>query len=255
MCKLHELNSSNTTHDSQNFAILMLEKAKIPSSTFNNIVTQLVTKSASNETNITEATVKVPISTFTRMLEVSAEATGAITALKTSIGATVQRKELQDLISKSRDLITSVKTTASDMRKIVDNSKNSYRSGCTITLDDAVDALCDIKADDESSAASTKMAEFKKIMESEIKKGTMMVKRKEYKDNERQPSAKKNKTYIPAGTGIKKDSICNFCKKRGHWRGDYECVNHPLHEQWLERQNNGDDTKEAKTKENSAYFQ
>ena len=53
---------SHGAQEIQNVAILLLENAKLASATFNNIMTQLVTKSASRTQSVRETTILVPVS-------------------------------------------------------------------------------------------------------------------------------------------------------------------------------------------------
>ena len=205
MCSL-----SQGVQESQNFAILLLENAKLSSSTFNNIATQLARKSSNIPADATESSV-VQSQIFTDMLERAAEVDGAIKAWEMSAGITAHDEVTHELISRTRNMITSVKKTASDIRKSCENTATIVSMKYTIRLDDAVDALCDMKADEEL-ATKPKDSET-------LKQGSMMMKRKYDRDEDRQHPAKKTRFYIPAGTGIKKNSICNSCKKPGHWKG------------------------------------
>lgn len=114
----------------------------------------------------------------------------------------------QNLIDNTRSIAGSVKTMVSDVRRASEHQKATSRSNYSITHDDAVDALCDMKAD-EDVANDTSDGHIP------IRKGAIMMKRVELKDNDHHPPTKKQKIYIPAGTGKKKNSICNSCKKQG----------------------------------------
>lgn len=202
---------SHSPQESQNFAILSLENAKLPSATFNNIVTQLVTKSTTRVDNKIEATILVPVSIFNDMQAKITDAQNSLLPWETSTGPTAHSEALQDLIDTTRRLADFMTTTPSSVRKIPEYQKSSSRSNYAITLDDAEDALCDMKADE---GVATKIPESDE--QTLVKKDAMVMKRENLKDTDRQPPAKKYKVYIPAGTGKKRNSICNSCKKPGH---------------------------------------
>lgn len=233
---LNMSNSANGEKESQNFAILLLENAQLPSSTFNNIVTQLVTKSSSKQGIPETATVTLPSSTFVELIRISTAASQALSSWESAITTTTtaHNSETHQLILKTKTLIETTNKIAEGAQKENTELVQKDRQNIFITLDDAVDAICDIKADEEIIALGNATQDPGLKKEQHIKQGSMMTKRKEADNSFMQPPQKK--PYILPGTGKKKDSICMVCKKMGHWKGDYMCEEHPLHKQWLERQ-------------------
>ena len=192
------------------------------------------------------------------MLEKAATASTALSAWEAAVGPTVPNQPLQMALDQTRNMVAAVQNTASDVRRRSINTSNLEHSTYGITLDDAVDALCDIKADEDIETGKRRIRddEYKDESYSQ-KKGTMMGKRKEYQGAE--PfNVKRYKPYIPAGTGKKKDSVCHACKKVGHWKGDFVCEENSLQQQWAERnekKSHDANDKNVATNQSAAYFQ
>ena len=253
---LNMCNASQSVHESQNFAVLLLENAKLPSATFNNIVTQLVTKSLNKNDTISNSTVDVPISVFLDLSEKIVLMRDAMSKWETTLGISANTREIQELIEQSKMLTMTVDTACKDASKSWTKVQEDNRVTYSVALDDAVEALCDIKADEDTASQKFPVFDHKMHGDANIaKRGVMMTKRKETDFSVREPNRKK--PYILPGTGRKKDSICVACKIKGHWKGDFECEKHPMHQQWLERMSAKKDTEREKHISNDAtppYF-
>ena len=238
--------------ESQNFAILLLENAKLQSATFNNIVTQLITKSAARNDSASTARVNILDKTFETLLDQSKATTEAITTWESFNGTTVQNHQLHVLLDQTKNMAMTMRITAEDAQKLWESLKDTDRPSYAIALDDAVEALCDIKADEDTP-------EHKKKSEGEAeKKGAMMTKRKDRDETTQQPQRKRLTSYIPPGTGKKKDSKCVACGKMGHWKGDFVCEEHPMHQQWLankEGKKVSFENDPTASKKSNSYFQ
>lgn len=183
------------------------------------------------------ATVTLPASKFTELLSKCTAASEAASAWESAIttAPTVHTFQTYQLLAQTMTLIETAKTTVEDARKTWTAFNHNDRSVLSITLHDAVDAICDIKADEDIiSAGVSAFNPNSKMGQDVTMRGSMMMKRKETDCSTEHPQRKR--AYIPPGTGKKKDSICIACKKKGHWKGDFICENHQFHKQWLEKQ-------------------
>lgn len=82
---LNMYSSADGEREGQMFAILLLENAKLPASTFKNIVTQLITKSAGKQDKQKFSTITFPGSTLTDLLSMNTTASKAISSWEAAI--------------------------------------------------------------------------------------------------------------------------------------------------------------------------
>lgn len=235
---LNHCYAGNTSQDSQNFAMLLLENAKLPSSTFNNIVSILIAD-AKDKTRLLKKFFNIPREKFSAIEK----------SFETAINLW-NRFHIQPIPSEQQQLtVTKQQVQASwdDHKLSIDNAKsNKDRQGkedrvpYAITLEDAVAALKDIKSmdvphddkpnpvpDTPAPAAPHTTAEYKNS--GGAHRGTMLTKRSDYQGRndgvpfESRGSRFRFRTRIPANTGPKSKTRCVDCGELGHWRGDPEC--------------------------------
>ena len=129
-------------NEGQNFAILLLENASLPSSTFNNLVSHLSSKVNS------KASIEIPKSAWIQMAKINS----IRTAIKNMqhLWSSHQSKILDNFPAVT-DLQTHLETamqSSNEILKAIDKKKKRQFSGrqtLEITLDDAVEALSDMK--------------------------------------------------------------------------------------------------------------
>lgn len=198
--------------DSQNFAMLLLENANIPSSVYSAVVTQLVSAATARQTDDNG---KIYI---------------------------ISKGALHDTLSKLETIEQSHSTQGEDttvqdspdiqclpelqaIKKVIQNAINKNnrhekedRASFRVTLDDAVEALADVKVDDNRDTDAIKLKT----------NGTMMGKRSYNDSNDNSlkkfPRNTRNKIHIPNGEGPKARTRCRACGKPNHWYKDPECI-------------------------------
>lgn len=101
-------------NESQNFAVLLLENAKLPASTFNNIVTQLITKSTNRGAALKQFTVLVPMYKFNELLTQCPETSHALSEWNSSNTSTrkVQTRQTHQLLTQAMKVIEMTEKTA-----------------------------------------------------------------------------------------------------------------------------------------------
>lgn len=91
-------NSAQRIHESQNFAALLLENSNLISATFNDILIQVVTKSANRSSDDLTTLVNFPVNIFHDQKKKNALVTEALTNYKSTVGVTDNTRKFQDLI-------------------------------------------------------------------------------------------------------------------------------------------------------------
>ena len=127
-------------NESQNFAIFLLENAKLELATINSIVTQLIPKSAVRNDSVSTATVHMPLKIFETLLDQGKVTTEAITIWEKFKGTDVHDYQLQVLLDQTKNMAMTTRITAEDALKLWANLKDTDRPSYSITLDDAVEA-------------------------------------------------------------------------------------------------------------------
>lgn len=236
---LNHCRSRDTNQDSQNFAMLLLENARLTTSTFNNIVSILIAD-AKNKSD-TQIEVVCMSKTKYNAIESSCKESIELWNMYTmqsnapnEVDPAVTEQQVQASLEKHKTTIENAKSTKSRLRQ-------EDRVPYAISLEDAVAALKDIKTndaqqgDDPKPVPDAKSPAYHTTAESVnhgkkgILNGTMMTKRNGYQgrneDNHFDGNGyrKRPKAYIPANTGVKAHSRCIECGEHGHWRGDKEC--------------------------------
>lgn len=190
--------------DSQNFAMLLLENAKVPSSVYSTMITQMVA-SASNPHKTADNTIYV-ISKNT----LHAKLSKANLLLEPEGSSSSPDSAARDM----KDLIT---TAINSNERHSQEDHTSFR----VTLDNAVEVLTDIKVDDAD--AKTGNPKTKSL-------DSLPGKRRYPEGNERQDEHRpfsrypRNKGRIPYGQGPKAESNCRACNRPNHWYKDPECL-------------------------------
>jgi len=206
--------------DSQSFAMLLLENAKIPASVYSTVVTQLVTTATTRTEIIPES--KICLISKDKLETILAKATEAISMYQNlTIDATATEKEPTGQQSAYRAEVTSIRQIVSNALKANERHEQEDRTTFRVTLSDAVEVLSDIKVQDNE----------------QIKRyGSMLGKRdyidinqlrqqeQGYKGYTKYGKDKRQKQYIPNGQGPKAQSRCKACKEPNHWYKDPECI-------------------------------
>lgn len=205
---LNHCSSSSTEKDSQNFAMLLLENADIPSTVYSSIVTQLVSKAnergQANDDEICLATK----STLEGMKHHAQQSVMKYKNWRNSTSPQLPPIE-SDIILSNFELITN------EIHKIIQHNecnRDTDRAKFSITLGDAADALADVKVDDVNTPTSTQPTRVQ---------GTLLGKR--YASTPHYGQNKSSRTHIPVGTGPKANSKCRSCNQIGHWWRDPIC--------------------------------
>ena len=148
----------------------------------------------------------------------------------------MERGQLKNSSDVSKEILDSIQDLTSIFKNITSATRNKAsrkhkedRSAYKITLDDTVEALGDIKADEATSKAIQRKCKVDSTDPKELGNGidlrtTLLVKRKFFDTSEAgQDEFKRSKVYIPPGTGKKLRFPCKACGGMGHWRNDKEC--------------------------------
>lgn len=230
---LHHCDSSNVLQNTQNFAMILLEDARLPIYTFNNIFRVLAAgakegmHSTSTFFNIHEDKLK-ELQTGLDNIQadwnnckdvIPAPELNSTTSFNTAI-------TLGDNISQFRKDIFHIRIRG---RAILRNNRTQFM----ISLDDAVTSLEHIKCDFEKleKAFNNEPIPVKDAPPPKYDKpcsGTMMTSRTSYKPPKcssqytRKHSGKYPPKNIPGGTGPKPRSVSSECRERNHWFGREE---------------------------------
>ena len=199
---------------SQNFAMMLLENAKIPSSVYSTVVTQLVSQSQNTCSNpdekillISKAALK-SIAAKAKMIENTQQAS------TTAPDGASQVAETLEYLAQSNGIKQLIRNTMRSNKR----HEREYRATFRVALDDAVEALVDVKVDDKPKHD----AHTPKAL------GSMMKKRK-FEDMTQQPTkggyrTQRYKVRIHNGEGPKANSKCKGCGEPNHWYKDPECI-------------------------------
>lgn len=205
---LNHCDTATIQQDSQNFAMLLLENAKIPASVYSSIITRLV----STVTSRSEGNgAKIFVVSKKRLEDIRVRAQNILDASQNS-DVSSQEKDSQGY--NSSGIIEAVTATINANELHVKQDRTVFR----ITLDDAVDVLKDLKVEDDDKA------------DHGVKHIGAMLGKREYNHQERQGNRnysyrdKRHKTYIPNGQGPKSVSRCRTCNEPNHWYRDPECI-------------------------------
>ena len=143
--------SAHGEHESQNFAVLLLENAELPTSTFNKIVTQLITKSTNWREAPKHSTIFGPMYKFDELLTQCTETFNAFSEWESSntLSLTTQSMQTNQLSTQAKALIEMTKRITEFASKTWTATNQQERMSLSIKPDDAVDAICDRKADED----------------------------------------------------------------------------------------------------------
>ncbi|PXF46073.1 hypothetical protein BWQ96_04173 [Gracilariopsis chorda] len=200
---LNHCDTGTIQQDSQNFAMILLENAKIPASVYSSVITRLV----STITSRSETTNKIFVISKDRLTEIRDKAN----ALQSTDSS-------GDREATAKSIIDAVTATVDANELHVRQDRTVFR----ISLDDAVEVLKDLKVEDEAKPDGGHGQREKRI-------GSMLGKR-DFNHGERHPNhqrynqGRRKKSYIPSGQGPKAVSRCRNCKEFNHWYKDPECI-------------------------------
>ena len=204
--------------DSQNFAMLILENANLPDESYNTVISQTVTKA--KERGISEEpVVSVPQEIFKKLKEehdACLEKCQQRSPTESSRNENLKKEqsnEIQTHLKKASEIFAK-------QRRIEADRDITQKSGIRLTLDDAIEAIIEVKVGGSASQRDP--------LNNELKTGSLLGKHT-YTDKEPQyngtgPENGKRRKYIPSGEGLKKNSRCKMCKQIGHWWTDAECI-------------------------------
>ena len=214
---LNHCNPTSSKQESQNFAMSILENANIPASVYSWIITQLVSK-AKERSQDKDDIMLVAREHIENIKDDIQDLLEAYQNFKSSENLTIYNDE-NDIIM---PVINRLQRKVGKTWKINNERDTKDRSNLRITLEDAVDALCEVKIELDTEKGN--------IDDIRIT-GTMLGKRSFGNMTERYDSKKKaddeiyrKRVYIPVGEGPKATSRCRNCKKVGHWWKDPECI-------------------------------
>lgn len=134
-----------------------------------------------------------------------------------------------------RTKILSIYTFTLKMNRKIDSVTGEERP-CTFSVDYAVDALCDMKSDEDITTHSTKHI-WNTPIDSYSKQDAMMMKKIEYNHKEDHDRKRFERCVAPE-TGAKRNSRCSAYHKLNHWKGGYQCEFNPKHREWKQSKNN-----------------
>ena len=200
---LNHCDTATIQQDSQNFAMMLLENARIPASVYSSVITRLV----SMITSRSQATNKIFIISKDRLIGIRDKAN--------VLQSTDSSDEREATVMSIIDAVTAT-VNANELH--VKQDRTVFR----ISLDDAVEVLKDLKVEDEDKVDGAYGQREKRI-------GSMLGKR-DFNQSEQQPNyqryshGKRQKSYIPSGQGPKAISRCRSCKEFNHWYKDPECI-------------------------------
>ena len=203
---LNHCDTATIQQDSQNFAMLLLENARIPASVYSSIITRLVSMITSRTDN-----------SCNKIFVISKERLEAIRTTVLAMQKVVEEHQTTSATEHAEatnDIITAVTATIDANELHIKQDRTIFR----ITLDDAVEVLKDVKVEDEEIAWD----------DSKNKRVNSLLGKREYYDGDqnrqRNNRDKRQKTYIPTGQGPKATSRCRGCKEFNHWYRDPECI-------------------------------
>lgn len=188
---LNNCHSGNTIQDSQLFAMILLQNAKLPETTMNHLILQLISESTTKGSS--------HISENVTLSEVKVKSIMHSTA---NIASTLAQEHAD--ISICQQMINQ---TSEDLRIILelhDKRTKEFKNIPNLTLNAAARAVSEISVN--LTDGSEKSLH-----------GTMLGKRVIHHQPE--PSSN-NKRRIPIGEGPKANSNCKACGKKGHWWKD-----------------------------------
>ncbi len=203
---LNHCDTATIQQDGQNFAMMLLENAKLPATVYSSIITRLV-------------------STITSRADTAGNKIFVVS--KDRLESIVRRTEImQDLvqhhdatadfsikhIEQSKSIVDAITATITANELHVTQDRTIFR----ITLDDAVEVLKDLKVEENEDTADARHI------------GAMLGKR-DFDDNTQQARGrfgrdKRQRTYIPHGQGPKAVSRCRGRNEPNHWYRDPECI-------------------------------
>lgn len=224
---LNHCDATAAEQDSQNFAMLLLENAKIPASVYSTVVTQLVA-SASHRTNQPDN--KIYLIGRDKLVSILERANTATCAYATVASATATDTVVPSALSECVSELEAIKQLIRSAITANERHECEDRTTFRVTLDDAVEVLFDIKVDDETNQKRSALLSKREYdgRQNHHGYGNGQQNHQGYGNGNRgfnkYNNDKRHKTRIPKGQGPKAQSKCKACQQPNHWYKDPECI-------------------------------